>query len=115
MRAGNGPSSAMSQFAIGSLRRRFLANRYTQTASANFRTNSTFSSLTPFGVLNVGETSIPGACECIDTLRANGKHVAILTNAATVPLPNLEQKYAELGFVFAPSELLAAVKFLAVH
>ena len=43
------------------------------------------------GVLNVGDTSIPGARESIDALRAIGKHIAILTNAATAPLASLVQ------------------------
>ncbi|TRD17852.1 hypothetical protein [Palleronia caenipelagi] len=36
-----------------------------------------------FGVLNVGETAIPGAAACLDALRSQGKKIRILTNAAS--------------------------------
>lgn len=65
-----------------------------------------------FGVLNVGEAPIPGARECIEALRASGKHIAVLTNAATAPLAKLEQKYAGLGFVFARSEIISSREIL---
>ncbi|MGI9477300.1 MAG: HAD-IIA family hydrolase [Hyphomicrobiaceae bacterium] len=65
-----------------------------------------------FGVLNVGETPIPGARECIEALRARGKHIAVLTNAATVPLAKLQQKYAELGFAFDRNEIISSREVL---
>jgi len=66
-----------------------------------------------FGVLNVGETPVPGARECLDKLRADGKHVAVLTNGATEPLASLEQKYANLGFAFANHEIISSREVLA--
>ena len=36
-----------------------------------------------FGVLNVGETAIPGAVACMRELRARGKRLIVLTNAAS--------------------------------
>jgi len=66
-----------------------------------------------FGVLNVGETPIPGARERIDGLRAAGKRVFILTNAATVALAKLDQKYATLGFDFQANEIVSSREVLA--
>jgi HAD superfamily hydrolase (TIGR01450 family) len=65
-----------------------------------------------FGVLNVGDQSIPGANACIDALRKAGKATAILTNAATVPLAGLEAKYAKLGFSFGISEIISSRQVL---
>lgn len=66
-----------------------------------------------FGVLNVGETPIPDARERVDALRNAGKHVFILTNAATVPLVALEQKYSTLGFDFQLNEIVSSREVLA--
>jgi len=39
--------------------------------------------LDAFGVLNVGETAIPGAVASTAALRAQGKRLCVLTNAAS--------------------------------
>ena len=39
--------------------------------------------LDAFGVLNVGETAIPGAVASMAALRAQGKRLCVLTNAAS--------------------------------
>ena len=65
-----------------------------------------------YGVLNVGDQPIPGARACIDALQENGKAVAVLTNAATVPLAGLEAKYAKLGFAFHRSQIISSRQVL---
>ncbi|MGI9514992.1 MAG: HAD-IIA family hydrolase [Anderseniella sp.] len=66
-----------------------------------------------FGVLNVGETPIAGAHERIEALRGDNKQLAILTNAATVPLSKLVLKYAQLGFQFEAREIVSSREVLA--
>ncbi len=67
-----------------------------------------------FGVLNIGETRVPGAGERLQTLRRAGKRVAILTNAATGPLSALTGKYAKLGFDFSRDEIVSSRKILSL-
>ncbi len=66
-----------------------------------------------FGVLNVGETAIPGARERLEQLRRAGKRIAVLTNAATGPLSGLVGKYAALGFNFSRNEIISSREVLA--
>lgn len=66
-----------------------------------------------FGVLNVGETAIGGAAECISALRQAGKHVIVLTNAASLPLSANVGKYAAFGFDFAEAEIASSRAVLA--
>ncbi|MEQ8664984.1 MAG: HAD-IIA family hydrolase [Rhodospirillales bacterium] len=61
-----------------------------------------------FGVLNVGNAAIPGAVERVSQLRDAGKRVFVLTNAASVPIRRLQQKYAGLGFDFSASEIVSS-------
>lgn len=65
-----------------------------------------------FGVLNVGETPIAGAAERLKALRAAGKQVFVLTNAASGPLRGNVAKYASLGFDFAPEEIVSSREVL---
>lgn len=64
--------------------------------------------LDAFGVLNVGETAIPGAVERMAALRARGKRLAVLTNAASYTRPQLLVKYHRLGFAFTADEVVAS-------
>ncbi|MGI9386806.1 MAG: TIGR01459 family HAD-type hydrolase, partial [Methyloligellaceae bacterium] len=66
-----------------------------------------------FGVLNVGDVPIPGARDRVESLRAAGKKMFVLTNAATVPLAALEQKYSALGFNFTSDEIVSSREVLA--
>ncbi|MBO6519986.1 MAG: HAD-IIA family hydrolase [Rhodospirillales bacterium] len=59
-----------------------------------------------FGVLNVGETQVPGAVARVAALRGAGKKVFVLTNASSVPLGRATAKYAALGFDFAAPEIV---------
>ncbi len=65
-----------------------------------------------FGVLNAGETPIPHAAVRIGKLRAAGKQVLVLTNAATGPLSGLTEKYAMLGFDFSIEEIVSSREVL---
>lgn len=65
-----------------------------------------------FGVLNAGETPISDAAERIDALRAAGKKIIVLTNAATGPLSGLVEKYDKLGFEFSRDEIVSSREVL---
>ncbi len=68
-----------------------------------------------FGVLNVGGAPIEGAARRIASLRALGKEVLVLTNAARDPLASLPAKYARLGFDFTSPEIISSREVLAIH
>lgn len=64
--------------------------------------------LDAFGVLNVGETAIPGAVARIAALRALGKRLVVLTNSATQSRAHALAKYRRLGFDFTAAEIVAS-------
>lgn len=64
--------------------------------------------LDAFGVLNVGETAIPGAVGRVHDLRAAGKRVLIVSNAAGLPHRALMAKYDGMGFGFAPDDVITS-------
>ncbi len=64
--------------------------------------------LDSFGVLNVGETAIPGAAACLASLRAMGKRLIVLTNAASYTREAALLKYARLGFDFSADEVVSS-------
>lgn len=64
--------------------------------------------LDAFGVLNVGETAIPGAVARMAALRARGKRLVVLTNAASYTRDQLLAKYHRLGFDFTADEVVAS-------
>ncbi len=68
--------------------------------------------LDAFGVLNVGEDAIPGAPERIRALQGAGKTVIVVSNAAGYPKRLLIEKYARLGFDFAPKNILTSREVL---
>lgn len=61
-----------------------------------------------FGVLNVGETAIPGAIARIEALRSAGKTCLILSNAASYDQQAAEAKFRRLGFAFSASEIVTS-------
>lgn len=71
--------------------------------------------LDAFGVLNIGETAIPGAIERVAELQKAGKQVMVITNAASYPKPVLMQRYAKLGFSFAPDQVVSSREVLLQH
>lgn len=64
--------------------------------------------LDAFGVLNVGETPIPGAVARMAELRARGKKLCVLTNAASYTKAEALVKYRRLGFNFTENEVVSS-------
>ncbi|WP_315899515.1 TIGR01459 family HAD-type hydrolase [Roseovarius atlanticus] len=64
--------------------------------------------LDAYGVLNVGEAPIPGAAERIAALRMAGKTVMVVSNSAGYPKRLMMERYARLGFDFAPGEVVTS-------
>ncbi len=68
--------------------------------------------LDAFGVLNIGETAIPGAVDHVAELQAAGKHVMVVSNAAGYPKRFLLARLQRLGFSFAPEQVLSSREVL---
>ncbi|RYH06217.1 HAD-IIA family hydrolase [Tropicimonas sp. IMCC6043] len=68
--------------------------------------------LDAFGVLNIGETAIAGSPERVLDLKEAGKRVLVVSNAAGFPHSFLIQKYAGLGYDFAPEDVITSRKAL---
>ncbi len=68
--------------------------------------------LDAFGVLNIGETAIPGVPDRVAGLQKAGKRVLIVSNAAGFPHANLMEKYKRLGYDFAPEDVITSRKAL---
>ena len=66
--------------------------------------------LDAFGVLNIGETAIEGVPERVAGLQARGKRVLVVSNAAGFPHASLIEKYARLGYDFAPQDVITSRK-----
>jgi glycerol 3-phosphatase-2 len=66
--------------------------------------------LDAFGVLNIGETAIPGVPERVAGLQRAGKRVMVVSNAAGYPHSNLMAKYARLGFDFVSEDVITSRK-----
>ncbi|WP_282063546.1 TIGR01459 family HAD-type hydrolase [Roseobacter litoralis] len=64
--------------------------------------------LDAFGVLNVGATPIPGAVDRIAKLRAVGKRLIVLTNAASDDHAFAVAKFRGLGFDFSADEIVTS-------
>lgn len=64
--------------------------------------------LDAFGVLNVGETAIPGAPEAVAAVRRRGVRALVLTNSASAPPEVALAKYRRLGFDFAPEDVISS-------
>lgn len=71
--------------------------------------------LDAFGVLNVGDTPIPGAVDRMTALRAAGKRLCVLTNAASYSRTAAQEKYRRLGFDFAADEIVSSRDVAAEH
>ncbi|MFN3822470.1 MAG: HAD-IIA family hydrolase [Pseudorhodobacter sp.] len=61
-----------------------------------------------FGVLNVGDALIPGADACLDALRAMGKQIRLLTNAASQPHAAAVAKFRRFGLHLDPAEIITS-------
>lgn len=64
--------------------------------------------LDAFGVLNLGDTPIPGAVARMNELRQRGKALCVLTNAASYSRAEALAKYRRLGFDFRPDEVVSS-------
>lgn len=64
--------------------------------------------LDAFGVLNRGETAIPGAVDRVAQLRRMGKKLVVLTNAASYTKSQILAKYQRLGFDFSVEEVVTS-------
>jgi len=64
--------------------------------------------LDAFGVLNVGETPIPGAPEQVAALQAMGKRVMVLTNGASLPAERSMEKYRLFGFDLKRADVISS-------
>tara|TARA_R110002020_G_scaffold14638_26_gene51898 strand:- start:2059 stop:2982 length:924 start_codon:yes stop_codon:yes gene_type:complete len=64
--------------------------------------------LDAFGVLNIGETAIPGVVDRIDGLRRAGKQVLVVTNAAGYPSSVLHARYKRLGYSFESGDVVSS-------
>lgn len=69
--------------------------------------------LDAFGVLNVGETAIPGAPEAVLELQRQRKRVLVVSNAASVGTDDLLRKYRAFGFDFAREDIVTSRQTLA--
>lgn len=61
-----------------------------------------------FGVLNIGETPIPGAAERLDQLRAKGHAIRILSNAASYNHDRATEKFRKLGLAVETHEIITS-------
>ncbi|MEP3294922.1 MAG: HAD hydrolase-like protein [Pseudoruegeria sp.] len=66
--------------------------------------------LDAFGVLNIGETAIPGVPERVAGLQKSGKRVLVVSNAAGYPHSSLMRKYERLGYEFDPEDVITSRK-----
>jgi glycerol-1-phosphatase len=64
--------------------------------------------LDAFGVLNIGDTAIPGVPDRVSGLQQQGKRVLVVSNAASLTRADLQAKYAGLGFDFAPEDIITS-------
>jgi len=68
-----------------------------------------------FGVLNVGETPIPGADTRLDQLRAHGCAIRILTNAASYDRSGAIEKFRRLGLRIEDHEIITSRQAALLH
>ena len=68
-----------------------------------------------FGVLNVGETMIPGADRRLDQLRERGCAIRILTNAASYDRAGAIAKFKRLGLRVADDEIITSREAALLH
>ena len=67
-----------------------------------------------FGVLNVGESGIPGAPDVVATLQSMGKATIVITNAGSVDKSILLSKYRKLGYQFNADQVITSRDQLCV-
>ncbi len=70
--------------------------------------------LDSFGVLNKGDSTIPGAVESVETLRELGKHIIVLTNGATFDQPGAVAKVRGFGFDIDSEDVISSRSALKI-
>ncbi|MFD0980461.1 HAD-IIA family hydrolase [Tropicimonas aquimaris] len=70
--------------------------------------------LDAYGVLNIGNSAIPGTAERIEALRRSGKRVLVVSNAASLTQQDLGEKYHRLGYDFDVADIVSSRAALAV-
>lgn len=68
-----------------------------------------------FGVLNVGETMIPGADQRLDQLHERSCAIRILTNAASYDRASAIEKFKRLGVTVADDEITTSREAALLH
>lgn len=71
--------------------------------------------LDAYGVLNVGDTPVPGAPGRVKALQRAGKRVMVLTNGASFPAVHALAKYHRLGYDFTIDNVIASRDMLLAH
>jgi len=61
-----------------------------------------------FGVLNIGDATVPGAVERVAQLQKLGKQVLVLTNGATLPTEKTVEKYRNWGMTFKLEDVISS-------
>ncbi|MDF2365821.1 HAD hydrolase-like protein [Sneathiella sp.] len=64
--------------------------------------------LDAFGVLNVGESAIPGAAERLEAFSRLGKKIFVLTNSATYDATKSLEKYRRFGFDLVREQVISS-------
>ena len=69
--------------------------------------------LDAFGVLNIGQSRVPGAPQRIAGLKARGKRMIVMTNGASFNERFAQEKYQGLGYDFALADIISSRSVLA--
>ena len=118
MLAGNAPTAAMAVQRYEDIQPRLPAARFPKNSIYKAHLGELVDDidcfvLDGFGVLNVGESAVPGAVDRVNGLRASGKLVRVLTNGATFPSTRTVAKYQAWGLQFDISEVVSSRDALA--
>lgn len=68
-----------------------------------------------YGVLNIGDTAVPGAVDRVRRLQALGKPVFVLTNGASLTQQENVQKFSQLGFDLSAEQIVSSRAALLAH
>ena len=68
--------------------------------------------LDAYGVLNRGQSPVPGVPERIRALQADGKRVMVVSNVAGFAHRTLLERYPRLGYAFASEDIITSRKSL---
>ena len=68
-----------------------------------------------YGVLNIGDTAVPGAVERVRSLQAQGKPVFVLTNGASLTQRENVEKFTELGYDVEADQIVSSRAALLAH